>query len=127
MKARRQQSCKVMDARYDLILCVDVLEHCDSRAGAALLELCLERARNVIVSTPHKAGSQPAVLGNPFEAHVSQWTRQNFARFINKFIVPNDYSLICYLGRDAERVREQHRYMTAHRMRLAEKHNKSLR
>lgn len=116
-----------MDARYDLILCVDVLEHFDSRAGAALLELCLERARNLIVSTPHYAGSQSAVFGNPFEAHVSQWTRQDFDRFTDKFIVPNDYSFICYLGRDANRVREQHRYITANRMRLAEQHKKSLR
>ncbi len=97
-----------LKTRYDLVLLIDVLEHFTRERGMKLLELSLERGRNVIVSTPNKFWSQQEAFGNPFETHHSIWRRGDFAKFHQKFFLPNDYSLICYLGEDAARI---HRFI----------------
>jgi hypothetical protein len=83
--------------RYDLVLLIDVLEHFDHDDGLRLLTLCKQRARNLIVSTPRDIGHQEKSWGNPFEAHRFQWTDSHFDPAETVF-VPNDESLICYIG-----------------------------
>jgi hypothetical protein len=88
--------------RYDLVLLIDVLEHFEREDGLRLLTLCKQRASNLIVSTPRDIGHQEGSWGNPFETHRFQWTDSHFDPAETVF-VPNDESLICYIG---ERVRE---------------------
>lgn len=95
-----------LNTNYDLILFIDILEHFDYENGMKILEQCNERGRNILIVTPKKIGSQRAAFGNPFEAHKFQWRKKHFHRFANKFFVANPWSIICYIGDDARRVRK---------------------
>jgi hypothetical protein len=95
-----------LKTKYDLILLVDVLEHFNYKEGVKLLEECKKRGKNIIISTPKKIGSQKKTFGNPFETHKFQWQAKHFEKFVSKFFIPNDYSLICFIGEDAFRVKK---------------------
>lgn len=92
--------------RYDLLLLIDVLEHFDRKNGLRLLEICRKRSKNIIIATPREIGTQKDSFGNPFETHKFQWREENFDKYEKKFFVPNDYSLICYIGADAVRLKK---------------------
>lgn len=94
-----------LSTNYDLILLVDVLEHFDYMEGMQILKYSKKCGRNIIVSTPKDIGTQKDTFGNKFETHKFQWQRYHFAEFANKFFVPNIYSLICYIGEDASKVK----------------------
>ncbi len=96
-----------LDTRYDLILIIDVLEHFDYNTGMGLLDECMDRGRNIIISTPKDIGSQTDCFGNPFETHRFQWRKPHLEKFKDKFFVPNMFSLVCYIGDDARRVRSK--------------------
>ena len=40
-----------LEIKYDLILLIDIIEHFDYERGMKLLEECMKRGRNVIIST----------------------------------------------------------------------------
>lgn len=112
-----------LEARYDLALLIDVIEHFGHEEDRALLDACLAKCRNVIVSTPKDIGHQGEMCGNPHEEHRSQWTREDFARFPPKFFVPNSESLIGYVRADADRVKaERGMRLTELLGELAERH-----
>jgi len=87
--------------QYDLILLIDTLEHFGYEEGVSLLEECMRRSRNMIISTPWDIGSQEESFNNPFEKHKFQWQKKHFRQFEKQFFVHNDRSLICYIGDDA--------------------------
>jgi hypothetical protein len=89
---------------YDLVLLIDILEHLNHDEGRTVLERCQQMARNILICTPKDIGRQGQMFGNPFEAHISQWEREDFEIFKNHFIVPDSTSLICFIGKDAKRV-----------------------
>ncbi len=95
-----------LETNYDLILLIDILEHLDYREGIELLKECKKRGKNIIISTPENIGIQRDTFGNPLETHKFQWKEKHFDKFGNKFFVDNAYSLICYIGDDAPRVRK---------------------
>lgn len=95
-----------LKARYDIVLIIDVLEHFSYQNGMKLLEECKEHGRNIIVSTPKKMLPQKSIFGNPFETHISHWTRKHFDKYANKVFVSNEYSLICYIGDNTLRIRK---------------------
>ena len=95
-----------LETTYDLLLLVDVIEHFDYETGLNLLNACQKAARNVLVSTPHQFISQKAAFGNVFETHRSHWRKKHFSRFAPKCFIPNEYSLICYLGEDTPRIKQ---------------------
>ncbi len=84
---------------------IDVLEHFDYDGGIKLLEECKKIGRNIIISTPKNVAPQKDSFGNPFETHKFQWQKKHFDEFVNKFFIPNEESLICYIGDDAFKVR----------------------
>ena len=97
-----------LDRTYDLVLLIDVVEHLGRAEGLDLLRLLANRATNTIVSTPLDAGvgnREEAVFGGP--CHKFQWTRKDFGCFENVFFFPNKNSLICYIGKDAVRVKKE--------------------
>ncbi len=67
--------------QYDLILCVDVIEHLDEERGKRFLAAAMKRCRTLLVSTPQAPSPQGAVFGNEHERHVSQWVPQDFEPF----------------------------------------------
>ncbi len=91
--------------KYDLVLLIDVLEHFEYEEGKRALDLCNRIGRNMIVSTPKHIGEQGAAFGNSFETHRSQWSGKDFNRFDKKFSLPDDTSLIYYIGKDHLKVR----------------------
>ncbi len=96
-----------LETKYDLILLIDVLEHFNHDTGMRLLDECMDRGRNIIISTPKDIGSQTDCFGNPLETHRFQWRKLHLEKFAKKFFVPNMFSLVCYIGDDAQRVREK--------------------
>jgi hypothetical protein len=90
---------------YDLILLIDVLEHFNYQNGIKLLTECKKRSRNLIISTPKNIGSQTVSFGNPFETHKFQWRNTYFDDFHEKFFISNEYSIICFIGKDSHIVK----------------------
>jgi len=69
---------------YDMILLLDVLEHLEKAKGLELIEMISRKSKMALISTPIKVKSLGAPLmkyGNVHERHVSQWTREELARF----------------------------------------------
>jgi len=86
---------------YDLILLIDVLEHLNYDEGLKLLEICRDKGRNILISTPKDIGNQETVMGNPYETHRFQWKKEDFLIFKSQCFFPDQYSLICYAGENA--------------------------
>jgi len=90
-----------LEYRYDLILLIDVIEHFTLEEGKRLLAACLQKGKNVLVSTPKDIGSQGHAFDNPYETHKSQWQPHHFEQFGRCFSVPNLKSYIAFIGEDA--------------------------
>jgi hypothetical protein len=69
---------KVRD-RYDMILCCDVIEHFHKNEGQRLIELMLDRADYVVITSPCGYAPQGAVYGNEHETHLSGWDKSDFS------------------------------------------------
>ena len=60
---------------FDIVLCMEVLEHLERKEGAILLQALEEIARRqVIVTTPVGQYKQDAFKGNPYQVHKSIWS-----------------------------------------------------
>ena len=92
--------------QYDLALVIDVLEHFDQAEGLKFLDALQAKAANVLISTPWRMSHQKAAFGNVMETHKHQWSRAELSRRGDCVFIPNDDSLILYIGRDAPRLRE---------------------
>lgn len=95
----------ILEEKYDLIILVDVLEHFDWENGNILMDLCEEKGKNLLISTPMDIGHQGTSFGNPFEAHKYQWRKKDFDRFSEKIFFPDEHSIICYIGENAASLR----------------------
>lgn len=94
-----------LESRYDLALLVDVLENFDRQAGERFLADLLRVARNVLISTPKEWEDQGPLFGSQFEQHRSVWHKGHFARFEQRCFIPNEFSLVCYIGEDVFRIK----------------------
>ena len=92
-----------LDKTYDLILLIDIIEHSNYGDGIRLLKMCEQHGKNTIISTPKRFfRQQPEMFGNPFEVHKFSYKKKHFKFIKNKFFVPNVFSIIVYIGDDAE-------------------------
>lgn len=91
---------------YDLILLIDVLEHFNYSEGLKLLEICKDNGRNILISTPKDIGSQEIVVRNPYETHRCQWKKEDLFILGDQCFFPDQYSLICYAGENAGRLKK---------------------
>jgi SAM-dependent methyltransferase len=85
------------DDSFDLILCLEVLEHLD-RPADGLAELARVSRRDVVVSVPYEPyfrigsllrGKYLRQLGNHPE-HVNHWNRRSLASFVRSRLDPVD-------------------------------------
>ena len=68
-----------LDGRFDVILYGDVLEHFKRDVALKMLETSLDRAHYVMVNIPlGEEWEQEEMYGNPYEAHLSEWTPEDF-------------------------------------------------
>lgn len=64
---------------YDFVYCGDMIEHLAHEDGEKLIDKMLEHANKWIhIATPSPAPVQGEILGNANEAHLSEWTQQQF-------------------------------------------------
>ena len=70
------------DSEFSVATCIETIEHLPKRQGEHLLDELHRIADTVIVSTPSSFFRQPKghVSGNPFQAHVSKWTVEDFKK-----------------------------------------------
>lgn len=61
--------------RYDLIICVDVLEHMLRERGELMLERIRAASKSAIITTPVTMLPQGTTWGNKYETHVCQWSK----------------------------------------------------
>lgn len=59
---------------YDLVLCIEVLEHLDRASGAILVRQVLERCSAMILSYTNT--DQGSAFGNEHERHISRWSEE---------------------------------------------------
>lgn len=93
-------------ASYDLILLIDVLEHFSREDGMKLLDLCSQKAKHVIVSTPLDIGVQGAVFGNEYERHRYQWRRADLKSFRDVTFFNIYHSLFFLIGQQGVKIKK---------------------
>ena len=78
----RQTPLPFQDREFSVATCIETIEHLSKRHGEKLLEELRRIADTVIVSTPSSFFRQPKshVARNPFQAHVSKWTVEDFKK-----------------------------------------------
>jgi len=92
--------------KYDLILLIDVLEHFSCIEGQKLISLCKQKTKNILISTPRRMSDQKDTFSNPYETHLCQWQKNNFAQLKPNFRIPNEFSFIYFIGKDTNQVKK---------------------
>jgi len=62
------------DKSFDLVLCLEVIEHLEKKEGLKLLDELTRVGKRVIVSTPGVYSQQPMFDGNPYQVHKSHYS-----------------------------------------------------
>lgn len=84
----------IASGSYELVICIDVLEHFDKPEGEQVLrELRRIASRAVLISTPKDFHAQE-VEANPLENHRSHWSEQELAALGYDQILPDAESWI---------------------------------
>jgi len=58
---------------YDLILCIDMLEHMTLADGFLLLEDIKQHSKKALIAIPRYPSPQEALFGNEHEKHITRW------------------------------------------------------
>ena len=67
--------------KYDMIICCDMLEHLPKDRGIILLNLIKSKCKIGFVSTPLNPGNRGSMNGNKYEAHISQFSKQELEHY----------------------------------------------
>ena len=78
----RQTPLPFQNNEFTVATCIETIEHLPKNHGEKLLEELHRIADTIIVSTPSAYFKQPKshVKRNPFQAHVSKWTVEDFKK-----------------------------------------------
>ena len=68
------------DKSFDLVLCMEVIEHLEKNEGLKLLDELTRVGRRVIVSTPVAYFQQPMYDGNPYQVHKSHYSMKELEK-----------------------------------------------
>jgi 2-polyprenyl-3-methyl-5-hydroxy-6-metoxy-1,4-benzoquinol methylase len=69
------------DVSYELVVFGDSLEHLTKEDGLKLLEFLLPKCSYIIIKTPDNY-PQGALFENKYEAHLSNWSKEDFKSLI---------------------------------------------
>ncbi len=94
-----------LDTKYDLVMLIDVLEHFNYEDGMVLLEKCLKKSKNILISIPKDIGLQSDVNDNAYEIHRFQFLKKHFKKLNTNFAFASGgtESLIVLLGNNAKK------------------------
>jgi SAM-dependent methyltransferase len=67
-------------AEFDVVTCIEVIEHLPRATGLALLAELERVGRHVIISTPNGFFQQEELEANPLQRHLSGWKPGDFRR-----------------------------------------------
>lgn len=81
-------------AHYDVIVLIDVIEHFEKDQGNELINVLLEKSDYLLISSPKDSYIQDAVYGNIHEAHLSEWDKDDFAKFFYRYIEVNQCFIV---------------------------------
>ena len=78
----REMPLPFQNHEFSVATCIETIEHLPKQQGERLLDQLHRIAEVVIVSTPFSFFKQPDshVGRNPFQAHVSKWTVEDFKK-----------------------------------------------
>ena len=62
------------DKEFDVVTCLEVIEHLDKEVGSRLIEEMQRIGRRVIIGTPDRFHEQPEFDGNRLQRHQSLWS-----------------------------------------------------
>jgi 2-polyprenyl-3-methyl-5-hydroxy-6-metoxy-1,4-benzoquinol methylase len=68
------------EATFDVVTCIEVIEHVGREDGLRLLDELERVGRYVIVTTPNGFLEQEELAGNPLQRHLSGWTVADFSK-----------------------------------------------
>ncbi len=94
----------------DLIVALDIWEHFEVDYAREVLDLCLSRARFLLLSTPMNPRVQGAVLGNAAETHVSKWEPADFSQVPHMMVTCTTDDWIIVLSRRDELPRKMGKF-----------------
>lgn len=71
-----------LNAKYDLIICGDLIEHFDKAEGLEFINLCLNKCNYLMINIPiGKKWEQGIINDNEFEIHKSEWQYSDFKKY----------------------------------------------
>ena len=74
----RCESLPFRDKEFDLVLCIEVVEHLERNNALRIIDELGRIGRRAIVSTPSVEVPRPALDGNPWQRHRCVITRKDF-------------------------------------------------
>ena len=89
-------ACDLIDTldNYDLIMCIDMLEHVEKDKGKLLLETFKNKSKTAIISIPIKPSRQGrGKYDNPFAPHRAIWSEEELSEFGNVIRI-KDYNKV---------------------------------
>lgn len=66
---------------YDLILCIDILEHILKEVAILFLEDVKQHSKGALIVVPIIPSVQTVTFGNIYESHISIWSEKDLTRF----------------------------------------------
>src|SRR2546430_10801137 len=81
--------------QYDLVMCVDVLEHFPREDSHTLIQELLKKAPTLIATTPTKEYPQGGWGGNPAETHHCLLTKQDFPCLVAVEVTGETTCFVC--------------------------------
>lgn len=99
-----------LNNRYDLMLLIDVIEHFTLKDGIQLIRGLLDRADNIIISTPKRFIPQSEIYGNVKETHCSLWRRNHFHSIGRGLFFYDDENIIWFIGKQMDLIHAYHRH-----------------
>lgn len=67
-------------AKWDAIICAELIEHLKPEQGIELLKLCKDKSELSIFTSPIGFAAQGAMYGNPHQRHISGWEPEDFGK-----------------------------------------------
>jgi predicted SAM-dependent methyltransferase len=74
----------VLNEKYNLIICGDIIEHLEKKEGEEFIKKCLNCCKYLMINIPiGKKWEQDIINNNEYEIHRSVWKNSDFKKYKN--------------------------------------------